>query len=226
MTIHIVFHMINRILLAALLTSVCSTPAAAADRPNILFIMSDDHSYQAMGIYGSRLAKLNPTPNLDRSPAPPWCFEVFVLRSLQHLPVRGPADRGHPRGAFGHLVEILHRQALQHRLGVIQLLSHELLTFSSVWVRAGRTTSTTPRAAGTKMMPRFFMSRSSPLEFGLRVCWLRQHAGNWFMQVQCQKFISSDASHYDLIVDSGDLGTEASADRMVDEYMNRHGDVE
>ncbi|WP_344788149.1 sulfatase [Postechiella marina] len=34
-------------------------------KPNILFIMSDDHTSQAFGIYGSRLAHLNPTPNID-----------------------------------------------------------------------------------------------------------------------------------------------------------------
>ncbi len=34
-------------------------------KPNILFIMSDDHTTQAFGIYGSRLAALNPTPTLD-----------------------------------------------------------------------------------------------------------------------------------------------------------------
>lgn len=34
-------------------------------QPNIIFIMSDDHTSQAFGIYGSRLASLNPTPNLD-----------------------------------------------------------------------------------------------------------------------------------------------------------------
>lgn len=34
-------------------------------KPNILFIMSDDHTTQAFGIYGSRLAGLNPTPVLD-----------------------------------------------------------------------------------------------------------------------------------------------------------------
>ena len=34
-------------------------------RPNILFIMSDDHTTQAIGVYGSRLARLNPTPNID-----------------------------------------------------------------------------------------------------------------------------------------------------------------
>jgi len=34
-------------------------------RPNVLFIMSDDHTTQAIGAYGSRLARLNPTPNID-----------------------------------------------------------------------------------------------------------------------------------------------------------------
>ncbi|WP_366183113.1 sulfatase [Flavobacterium ovatum] len=35
-------------------------------KPNIIYIMSDDHTTQAFGIYGSRLAKLNPTPTLDK----------------------------------------------------------------------------------------------------------------------------------------------------------------
>ena len=37
--------------------------AAAADRPNIVFIMTDDHAAHAIGAYGSRV---NQTPNLDR----------------------------------------------------------------------------------------------------------------------------------------------------------------
>jgi len=40
--------------------------ANAADKPNILYIMSDDHAAHAIGAYGGRLAKLDPTPNLDR----------------------------------------------------------------------------------------------------------------------------------------------------------------
>ena len=35
-------------------------------KPNIIYIMADDHTSQAFGIYGSRLAKLNPTPTLDK----------------------------------------------------------------------------------------------------------------------------------------------------------------
>jgi arylsulfatase A-like enzyme len=37
----------------------------ANEKPNILFIMSDDHTTQAIGAYGSRLASLNPTPTID-----------------------------------------------------------------------------------------------------------------------------------------------------------------
>lgn len=35
-------------------------------RPNILFIMADDHAYQAISAYGSELSQLAPTPNIDR----------------------------------------------------------------------------------------------------------------------------------------------------------------
>ena len=40
-----------------------SAVAGAAERPNIVFIISDDHAYQAIGAYGS---VLNETPNIDR----------------------------------------------------------------------------------------------------------------------------------------------------------------
>ncbi|MBN2030975.1 sulfatase [bacterium] len=35
-------------------------------RPNIIFIFSDDHAYQAISAYGGRLAEVAPTPNIDR----------------------------------------------------------------------------------------------------------------------------------------------------------------
>jgi len=35
-------------------------------RPNILFIFSDDHAFQAISAYGGRLANVAPTPNIDR----------------------------------------------------------------------------------------------------------------------------------------------------------------
>ena len=52
-------------------------------RPNLLFIMSDDHCTRAMGIYGSRLAGLNPTPNLDALARKGMVFdEVFCTNSI------------------------------------------------------------------------------------------------------------------------------------------------
>ncbi len=47
-----------------LLLHSCQTEESS--QPNIIFIMSDDHTSQAFGVYGSRLAALNPTPNIDR----------------------------------------------------------------------------------------------------------------------------------------------------------------
>ena len=37
-----------------------------AEKPNILYIMSDDHAAHAISAYGGRLAEVAPTPNLDR----------------------------------------------------------------------------------------------------------------------------------------------------------------
>jgi len=47
--------------------SAISVAAAVKDKtPNILFIMSDDHTSQAISVYGEMLAKVLPTPNIDR----------------------------------------------------------------------------------------------------------------------------------------------------------------
>ena len=57
--------------------------AQESSRPNIIYIMSDDHTTQALGIYGSRLAGLNPTPNLDKLAREGMVFDnVFVNNSI------------------------------------------------------------------------------------------------------------------------------------------------
>ena len=33
---------------------------------NVIYIMADDHAYQAISAYGSEISKLAPTPNIDR----------------------------------------------------------------------------------------------------------------------------------------------------------------
>ena len=65
----------------ALLTPVSAM--VAEKKPNILFIMSDDHCARAIGAYQGRLAKLNPTPNLDRIAAEGIRFQnVFCTNSI------------------------------------------------------------------------------------------------------------------------------------------------
>jgi arylsulfatase A-like enzyme len=54
----------TKLSVAALLCStIAASVPAAEQRPNILFIFSDDHAAHAMSCYGS---KINSTPNLDR----------------------------------------------------------------------------------------------------------------------------------------------------------------
>jgi len=46
--------------------ALLSSAYAEEKKPNILYIMSDDHAAHAVGVYESRFSKLNPTPNIDR----------------------------------------------------------------------------------------------------------------------------------------------------------------
>ncbi|MFI3269735.1 MAG: sulfatase [Rikenellaceae bacterium] len=55
------------------LTALCGAAAVAAascaeerPQPNILFVMADDHTSQAIGVYNSILSPLNPTPVIDQ----------------------------------------------------------------------------------------------------------------------------------------------------------------
>lgn len=43
-----------------------SAKVQAAERPNILFLFSDDHAIKAISAYGGPLADVAPTPNIDR----------------------------------------------------------------------------------------------------------------------------------------------------------------
>lgn len=55
-------------LLPAFMTSflAAASPLVAVDKPNILFIFSDDHALNSISAYGSRLKDIAPTPNIDR----------------------------------------------------------------------------------------------------------------------------------------------------------------
>ncbi|MDG2221572.1 MAG: sulfatase [Rubripirellula sp.] len=57
--------------------------ARSEDRPNILFIMSDDHTAQSIGAYATLLKELDPTPTIDALAAGGICFDnAFCTNSI------------------------------------------------------------------------------------------------------------------------------------------------
>ena len=65
--------------LLAFFLGACTKP----EPPNIIWIFTDDHSYQTIGAYGGRLQSLNPTPNIDRLAAAGMRFNrCYVENSI------------------------------------------------------------------------------------------------------------------------------------------------
>ena len=64
--------------LLALVGSLAATNLAqepVTDRPNVIFVFSDDHASHAIGAYGGWLASVNPTPEIDRLAASGALFQ-------------------------------------------------------------------------------------------------------------------------------------------------------
>ncbi|MCU0472157.1 MAG: sulfatase [Bacteroidales bacterium] len=68
-------------------------------RPNIVYIMSDDHAYQAISAYGGPLKDLAPTPNIDRIAANGVRFD----RCLVTNSISGPCRAVILTGKYSHL---------------------------------------------------------------------------------------------------------------------------
>lgn len=69
---------------AALFNYSCSNKEKQnTDRPNILYIMTDDHSFQTISAYGHPISKLAPTPHIDRLANEGMLYQqAFVENSL------------------------------------------------------------------------------------------------------------------------------------------------
>ena len=84
------------LVMVALVAGWIVRPGLAAERPNILFIFSDDHAYQAIGAYGS---KINKTPNIDRIAKEGILFDrCYVTNSIC-----GPMRAVIQTGKYSHL---------------------------------------------------------------------------------------------------------------------------
>jgi arylsulfatase A-like enzyme len=91
---------------ASVLPGSLRAAAEAKKRTNILYMMSDDHAAHAISAYGSRLAKVAPTPNIDRLAKEGILFEnCFCTNSIcvpsratiltgQHSQTNGALDLG------------------------------------------------------------------------------------------------------------------------------------
>src|SRR4051794_35170358 len=69
--------------------------AADAQQPNILFIFSDDHAYQAVGAYGFKLIE---TPNIDRIGREGMRFDRCVVPNS----ICGPSRATVLTGKYSH----------------------------------------------------------------------------------------------------------------------------
>jgi len=67
--------------------------------PNIIYIMSDDHAYQAISAYGSILKDYAPTPNIDRIARDGMRFD----RCLVTNSISGPCRAVILTGKYSHI---------------------------------------------------------------------------------------------------------------------------
>jgi len=85
--------------LATVLHSCSNSQNEGTKRPNIIYIMSDDHAYQAISAYGGPLKDIAPTPNIDRIAASGMIFN----RCLVTNSISGPCRAVVLTGKYSHL---------------------------------------------------------------------------------------------------------------------------
>lgn len=93
------FKLLTVIGLSTTLNSCVNSPAEKAQRPNIIYIMSDDHAYQAISAYGGILKDIAPTPNIDRIAMNGMRFD----RCLVTNSISGPCRAVVLTGKYSHL---------------------------------------------------------------------------------------------------------------------------
>lgn len=77
----------------------CTGEKQEPQPPNIIFIMTDDHAWQAVSAYNERLAEAAPTPNIDRLAEEGMRFD----RCLVTNSICGPSRATILTGKYGHL---------------------------------------------------------------------------------------------------------------------------
>ncbi|MGC6430783.1 MAG: sulfatase [Jejuia sp.] len=77
----------------------------AQEKPNIIWIFTDDHSYQTIGAYGGILQSLNPTPNIDKLASEGMIFNKCYVENSICAPSRATLLTGkmsHMHGKYNN----------------------------------------------------------------------------------------------------------------------------
>src|ERR1700677_1635468 len=85
----------KRSFFSILLLLLRAFPGLGQRQPNIIFILSDDHAYQAISAYGSQLAQ---TPNIDRIAKEGALF----TRAMVTNSICGPSRASLLTGKYSH----------------------------------------------------------------------------------------------------------------------------
>lgn len=113
------------IILAAILLAGCGNKGEIKttnlELPNILFIMSDDHTSQAVSAYGGALGSVCPTPNIDRLADEGMLFSnCFVTNSIC-----SPSRAAIMTGKYAHKNGVYKFTALDHRQATLPKMMQE-----------------------------------------------------------------------------------------------------
>ena len=95
------------ILFAVFSLASCTKPDPTP--PNIIWIFSDDHSYQTIGAYGGHLQGLDPTPNIDRLAAAGMRFDRCYVENSICAPSRATLLTGkmsHMHGKYNNRKQV------------------------------------------------------------------------------------------------------------------------
>jgi arylsulfatase A-like enzyme len=90
---------LRHILCSTFTSSIFLLSSLASAKPNIVWIFSDDHSFQTIGAYGGRLKSLNPTPNIDKIASEGIRFDRCYVENS----ICGPSRACLLTGKFSHL---------------------------------------------------------------------------------------------------------------------------
>lgn len=102
--------------LALMTLFACQSKQQPNQKPNIIYIMSDDHTSQAIGAYGGRLANLDLTPNIDKLAEEGMLFQNAFCVNAICTPSRASIITGQYPQTHGVLDLDIHLEGARHYL--------------------------------------------------------------------------------------------------------------